>query len=225
MNNSHKGVWAALVIIVLVVLAIALVYAFSGGSQQSASQPQTATTQNIQAVFSCDAGKSINAVFMNATTSTTTGNSVQLSLSDGRQMTLPQVISADAARSMLTPTRVSFSGTSATKQLIWENGTTTFTDCLTSRSQYTKTTTRVLARAVFVECRDPFRRAFVTAPIWIFLPNVWCQRAPEHDRRAQKSDQEGENDPDAEQVLVRGQSNRGINVSGRADKDHEHPDQ
>ena len=82
-------------------------------------------------MFTCDNGKSINAVFMNATTSTTTGNSVQLSLSDGRQMSLPQVISADGAKYANADQSFIFwnVGNEAT---IWENSTTTFTDCLTS---------------------------------------------------------------------------------------------
>ena len=67
---------------------------------------------------------------MNATTSTTTGNSVQISLSDGRQMTLPQVISADGARyANVDESDVFWNvGNQAT---FWENGTSTYTNCVT----------------------------------------------------------------------------------------------
>jgi membrane-bound inhibitor of C-type lysozyme len=130
MNDSHKGIWAILAIILLVVLAIALVYAFSGSSQQPTPQPETSTTQNIQTIFACDGGKSINAVFMNATTATTTGNSVQLALSDGRQMTLAQAISADGARYANQDESFVFwnKGNGA---FITEDGTTTYDNCVT----------------------------------------------------------------------------------------------
>jgi membrane-bound inhibitor of C-type lysozyme len=139
MSNSHKGAWIVLAIIVVVVLAIAMVYAFSGSAQQSA-QTQTAPTQNIEAMYTCDAGKTVDATYVNSTTSTTTGNSVMIVLSDGRQMTLPQTISADGARYSNGNPQIPDGQPGAETFVFWskgngafvtENGTTTYSNCLT----------------------------------------------------------------------------------------------
>jgi membrane-bound inhibitor of C-type lysozyme len=137
MNNSHKGTWVILAIIVIVVLAIAVVYfATSAPSQPS----QTATTQNVQAMYTCDDGKTIDATYMNATTSTTTGNSVMVVLSDGRQMTLPQTISADGARYSNGNPQIPDGQPGAETFVFWskgngafvtEDGTTTYSNCVT----------------------------------------------------------------------------------------------
>jgi membrane-bound inhibitor of C-type lysozyme len=50
-------------------------------------------TRTISAVFSCDGGRSIHAVFRTGAQS-----SVVLTLSDGRQVTLPQSVSGSGAR-------------------------------------------------------------------------------------------------------------------------------
>lgn len=137
MNTSHhKWIWVLIIIVALVVIAAVIVFATGGTSSQSTSQQmqaEMANITNINATFSCDNGKTINAMFMNATTSTTTGNEVMLSLSDGRQMTLPQVISADGARYADSDQSFVFwnVGNQAT---IWENGSTTYTNCVTSNS-------------------------------------------------------------------------------------------
>lgn len=57
------------------------------------SAAMAADSHTVSASFSCDGGKKIEAVF-------TTGSqpSVQLSLSDGRQIELPQAMSASGAR-------------------------------------------------------------------------------------------------------------------------------
>lgn len=129
-TDSKKGFWVLLIVIVLVIVAGIAIYATSQNSQPSVAQQTSPVTQNIQAVFTCDGGKSVNATFMNESNSTTTGNSVLLSLSDGRQMTLPQAISADGARYANADESVVFwnKGNGA---FIQENGTTTFDNCLT----------------------------------------------------------------------------------------------
>jgi membrane-bound inhibitor of C-type lysozyme len=101
MNTNSRGFWAIVIIVVLLIIAGIAVFVFTSigvPSPQQGNSDDMSSTQNINAVFTCDGGKSINATFMNATSATTTGNSVMLSLSDGRQMTLPQTISADGAR-------------------------------------------------------------------------------------------------------------------------------
>jgi membrane-bound inhibitor of C-type lysozyme len=68
--------------------------------------PDTAQGQTMHAVFACDNGGSIDATFMQGETAAssdtntppTPGGSVKLVLSDGREMTLKQTISADGAR-------------------------------------------------------------------------------------------------------------------------------
>lgn len=139
MQNNQRGFWPLAIIVILIIAAgIAIYYATTGPSQApvttATSTTATTSTQNIQATFSCGGGKSINAMFMNATTATTTGNSVMLALSDGRQMTLPQVVSADGARYANTNQSVVFwnVGNTAT---ITENGTTTYSDCSTKNNQ------------------------------------------------------------------------------------------
>jgi membrane-bound inhibitor of C-type lysozyme len=126
-------------IIVVVVLAIVFVYAFSGSMQQP-SPSQTATTQNIEAMYTCDSGKTIDATYQNATSATTTGNSVILVLSDGRQMTLPQTISADGARYSNGNPQIPDGQPGAETFVFWskgngafvtENGTATYNNCLT----------------------------------------------------------------------------------------------
>lgn len=121
-----------IIIIVLVVVAAIVVFMTGSGSSQTAPAQQASTSANagnINATFSCDTGKTIEAMFMNATTSTTTGNSVMLSLSDGRQMTLPQAISADGARYASADGTVVFWNVGNTATLT-ENGTTTYGNCV-----------------------------------------------------------------------------------------------
>jgi membrane-bound inhibitor of C-type lysozyme len=52
-----------------------------------------ANQQDISASFACDGGKKIQAVFMAGAKP-----AVKLTLSDGRQLTLPQALSASGAR-------------------------------------------------------------------------------------------------------------------------------
>ena len=72
-------------------------------------------------VFACPGGKSIHAIFR-------TSRTVDLGLSDGRAMTLPQAISASGARYANADESFVFwnKGDGA---FIQENGTTTFSDC------------------------------------------------------------------------------------------------
>lgn len=129
MNTTSKRFWVVLVVLVLIIAGI-VIYALGGSSSPQSNPNDMSGTQNINAVFTCDGGKSINAMFMNASTATTTGNSVMLSLSDGRQMTLPQTISADGARYANQDGSLVFwnKGNGA---FIQENGSTTYNNCVT----------------------------------------------------------------------------------------------
>jgi membrane-bound inhibitor of C-type lysozyme len=72
-----------------------------------------ATQDTVSASFTCDAGKTIQAVF-------TTGArpAVSLVLSDGRQLTLPQALSASGARY----------ATADESAVFWNKGRTAFID-------------------------------------------------------------------------------------------------
>jgi membrane-bound inhibitor of C-type lysozyme len=127
--------WAILVIVVILVGAVVLYWTRDRTSEavqsdQSDQSGQSAGT-TIQATFNCESGKSVDAVFIYASTTSRVGNQVQLMLSDGRQMTLPQVISADGGRYANADESIVFwnVGNTAT---ITENGTTTYSGCVTN---------------------------------------------------------------------------------------------
>lgn len=131
MNTSSRSLWAAAIIIVVIGIAGFVIFTSNGNSPtQQANSDDMSGTQNINAVFTCDGGKSINATFMNASSATTTGNSVMLALSDGRQMTLPQAISADGARYANADESFVFwnKGNGA---FVQESGSTTYNNCVT----------------------------------------------------------------------------------------------
>jgi membrane-bound inhibitor of C-type lysozyme len=133
------------VFISIVILGIVILLIFAASDQNPAAPPQTASTaQTVQVTYSCDGGKTIDATYNNATTATTTGNSVMLVLSDGRQMTLPQTISADGARYSNGNPQIAAGQPGAETFIFWskgngafvqENGTTTYNNCLTQNSQ------------------------------------------------------------------------------------------
>jgi len=98
----NKVTWYSKLIAVILFLAV-FAWAFYLGEQYgklyqiqpiSVSNPITETTI-ANATFKCDAGKTIQAQFMQNTVGQ---GSVALNLSDGRALILPQAISADGAR-------------------------------------------------------------------------------------------------------------------------------
>ena len=125
--------WVGIIIVIILIVAV-IAYARNSAKPITTEPSTTAQTQNIQAIFACDNARTITAVFMNVSTATTTGNSVQLTLSDGRQMILPQALSADGARYASTDENTVFwnVGNAAT---LTENGSTTFDNCVDENSQ------------------------------------------------------------------------------------------
>lgn len=117
----------AVIVFLAAIAVLALYRANNVPVPVSGYSAYTNNAQVTQAVFSCGAGKTIEAVFMSATSSTTTGNSVQLSLSDGRQLSLPQTISADGGRYADKNEDFVF-WTKGTGAFVQENGQTTY-DC------------------------------------------------------------------------------------------------
>ena len=101
----------------------------TGTASATGTAGATGTTSGlparVQARFTCADGKSIAATFVN------TGNArVQLTLSDGRQMTLPQAMSASGARYANKGETVVFWNKGNTA-FIEEGGKTTYADCAT----------------------------------------------------------------------------------------------
>ena len=81
----------------------------------------------IRAKFSCAGGKHIDAAFFSATPS-----HVELALSDGRRLTLPQAMSASGARYASADERVVFWNKGDTA-FIDEQGRQSYADCRTRR--------------------------------------------------------------------------------------------
>lgn len=97
--------------------------AFAQAPQGSASaEPRT-----INARFTCDAGKTVAAVFHDAPQS-----SVELTLSDGRELTLPQTLSGSGARYANGDESFVFWNKGDTA-FIEENGKTTYNGCIAKK--------------------------------------------------------------------------------------------
>jgi membrane-bound inhibitor of C-type lysozyme len=86
-----------------------------------------AAAASIRAWFSCAGGKTIDAAFFNAAPS-----HVDLVLSDGRRLTLPQAMSGSGARYASADERVVFWNKGDTA-FIDEQGRQTYADCRTRR--------------------------------------------------------------------------------------------
>ena len=83
--------------------------------------------ETIHAAFHCDGGKSIVAVFENGAKA-----SVDLTLSDGRHLALPQARSADGARYANADESFVFWNKGNTA-IVEERGRTTYSGCVTNK--------------------------------------------------------------------------------------------
>jgi membrane-bound inhibitor of C-type lysozyme/putative hemolysin len=92
-----------------------------------ATAQSAAVAKTIRAFFACDAGKTVNAVFTNGTQS-----SVKLTLSDGRELSVPQAASGSGARYANTNESFVFWNKGNTA-FIEENGKTTYSERTTKR--------------------------------------------------------------------------------------------
>ena len=117
-----------IVVVVLLVLAVSYWYFFRPAlplaplSGDSSSQNDNV----ISAMFTCAGGKAIGAEF--------SGDMVALSLSDGRNLTLPHALSADGARYANADESFVFWNKGNTA-FIQENGKNTYTDCVTATAE------------------------------------------------------------------------------------------
>jgi len=102
---------------------------FSGACSRNTARATraAATTTRIQVRFACGGGKFIDAAFVNGASS-----AVDLKLSDGRVMTLPQTMSGSGARYANAGETIVFWNKGNTA-FIEEGGKTTFDGCATKR--------------------------------------------------------------------------------------------
>ena len=131
---STRSAWILLVVVLLV----------GAGAYYFLHRSGTPATQvsGIEALFTCDAGKTADATFYEGTSTPPTapggpptpGGSVHLVLSDGRDMTLAQTISADGARYATADESFVFWNVGDTAT-ITENGTSTFANCVDENNQ------------------------------------------------------------------------------------------
>ena len=120
MASLSASIFGAGIAVGLAAGAALIGMAFAQAPAGSASaQPGT-----ISALFICDAGKTVAAVFHNGARS-----SVQLTLSDGREVTLPQTLSGSGARYANGDESFVFWNKGDTA-FIEENGKTTYRGCI-----------------------------------------------------------------------------------------------
>ena len=128
-EKQNRIILFAILFIIAILAAISFVHNSQPIEQSVPSVSTTtessasSTAQTITAVFHCDAGKSVTAVFG--------ANQVALTLSDGRTINLLQAISASGARYATSDEKFVFWNKGNTA-FITENGTTTFDGCATS---------------------------------------------------------------------------------------------
>ena len=92
---------------------------------QTCPPPTAVTAKTIRAAFACDAGKTVQASFVNGAQS-----SVALVLSDGRELSLPQAMSGSGARYASADGSFVFWNKGNTA-FIEEKGKTTYSGCVT----------------------------------------------------------------------------------------------
>lgn len=163
--NKKNFIFLAVIIILAIGVMIAVYFSkprlaapFIVGKQAIEKLPKIDSPENpvsnqadiIEAEFSCPSGQNIGAAFFNGPDSR-----VELSLSDGRKMILPQVISASGARYANDDSFVFWNkGDGA---FIEENGQITFADCLVQEnngSEKNNETKVGLANPASVNCQD-----------------------------------------------------------------------
>lgn len=105
-----------IIAISIVILIFAMILIKQVGEQEE-------KTQDINAVFDCPDGKSITTTFH------LSDDTVDIRLSDGRELTLPRAISASGARYADESIVFWNKGDSA---FIEENGIITYQDCMTN---------------------------------------------------------------------------------------------
>ncbi len=169
--KKNLSLWVLVFIVAFATLAIIIfmprqnVLAPSPNSSSS-TQTQTASTTLIAtASFSCDSEKSIAASFYRTPITAipspgqppTPNGIVGLVLSDGRNMTLKQTISADGGRYTNSDESIVF-WTKGDTAFIQENGKETFSNCVVSKNQSAapppQTSNSMIANPASVYCQQ-----------------------------------------------------------------------
>ena|SRR5215471_4364087 len=112
----------------LTLLATLLAIVLLGLAVSVRDAPAQPAVETIQAHFACAYGKVIDATFINGTRS-----SVTLALSDGRNLSLPQALSASGARYATKDERLVFWNKGDTA-FLEEVGKTTYGECVASKT-------------------------------------------------------------------------------------------
>ncbi|MCE9541389.1 MliC family protein [Candidatus Kaiserbacteria bacterium] len=123
-KRDIKGTIA--ITVVVIGILIAAWYGFTHRTPAAPAVVEPADSGVITALFQCDGGRAVQASFDNSA-----GN-VRLTLSDGRELTLPHAISADGARYANTDESFVFWNKGNTA-FITEIGTTTYSGCVTQQ--------------------------------------------------------------------------------------------
>ena len=118
MNNTGKTVWAVVIVLVVIGVVAAVIHS----NRAVAPAPSTNTSTMTSTVsYSCDAGKTITAVYGNA--------SAALTLSDGRVLTLAQAVSGSGVRYTDAADTIEFRN-EGSNAFLTESGTTTYNKCV-----------------------------------------------------------------------------------------------
>lgn len=132
--HSMKRFIPSLIIVIVIGAVLLLILGLRKSQPLSQPEPQpqsqqatNATTTSKTVLFSCDTGKTIMATFY-----PTDDKAVDLVLSDKRNYSLPHAISASGAR-YATPDESIVFWNKGNTAFITENGTTTFSGCVTSQ--------------------------------------------------------------------------------------------
>lgn len=122
------------IIVVIIAIMLAVWFVIVNSEQSSSAPIRGGLIASVS--YSCDAAKTIQASFYDGTSTPATateppipGGSVDLTLSDGRSMTLPQTLSADGARYANTDESFIF-WSKGNGSFIMENDQQTYTNCI-----------------------------------------------------------------------------------------------
>jgi membrane-bound inhibitor of C-type lysozyme len=122
--SIFRAAIAAVLAIGAALIGMAFAQAPSATQSPKAKSPEPST---IRAVFNCDAGKTVAAVFHDGTR-----HNVRLSLSDGRKLKLPQALSGSGARYANGDESFVFWNKGDTA-FIEETGKTTYSGCIAKK--------------------------------------------------------------------------------------------
>ena len=126
MNNTGKTVWIVVIVLVIIGVIAAVVH-----SNRAVAPATDTSTMTSTVSYSCDAGKTIAAVY--------TTNAASLTLSDGRTLSLTQAVSGSGVRYTDAADTIEFRN-EGSNAFLTENGATTFDNCVAGTNTASTTT-------------------------------------------------------------------------------------